>query len=355
MYSGELTIDWTHMGRRNSGIERITSELFGTESFPGLPIRPKRAGGESRLSIFAMQMFGLPWHMLRHSSDIMVFPGFPPSPLLRTFTERAVLYVHDLFLLTRKQDLNATGRYYMATCFAEALRNFRYFFANSLTTATELRKYIRPDAEILIYRPVVRNVFGLSADEHAALPAAGNTLRLAAVGTIEPRKNFPAAARIASALAEATGRSVELHVVGREGWGPDAHALKACPHVVLHGYVDDSAVRKILTQSDFLISSSHDEGLGLPLLEAQHGGLCVIAPDKPIFREVLGTSGILVDTDDARGAAGKIAAACASPDWRARRSKAALDNLTAWNAAAESDAANARAFLRLLLDKAGRA
>ncbi len=355
MYSGELTIDWTHMGRRNSGIERITSELFGQESLQGLPSRAKRATGESRFSIFGTQMFGLPWHMLRHSSDIMVLPGFPPSPLLRAFTDRAVLYVHDLFLLTRKQDLNATGRYYMATCFAEALRNFRYFFTNSLTTADELRKYCRPDAEILTYRPVVRNVFGLSADEREARPAIGDALRLAAVGTIEPRKNFSAAARIAAALGKALGRPVELHIIGREGWGPDAELLKAHSHVVVHGYVDDAAVRSILTMSDFLISSSHDEGLGLPLLEVQHGGLAVIAPDKPIFREVLGSSGILVDTDDEDGSAEKIAAACVSPDWRAERSRAALDNLATWNAAAAADAANARAFLRLLLNKAGRA
>jgi hypothetical protein len=36
----------------------------------------------------------------------------------------------------------------------------------------------------------------------------------------------------------------------------------------------------------------------LPLLEAQYAGLPIIAPDAAIFREVLGESGIHIDTAD---------------------------------------------------------
>ena len=76
--------------------------------------------------------------------------------------------------------------------------------------------------------------------------------------------------------------------------------------------------RELLNSADALISTSHDEGLGLPLLEAQYGGLAVIAPEKPVFREVLGSSGSFVDADDAPAAAKKIVAMTEAPDWRAR-------------------------------------
>ena len=53
--------------------------------------------------------------------------------------DRLLLYVHDLFLLTRREELNARARAYMAPSFALAMRTVRRFFTNSLTTAAELR------------------------------------------------------------------------------------------------------------------------------------------------------------------------------------------------------------------------
>ena len=82
--------------------------------------------------------------------------------------------------------------------------------------------------------------------------------------------------------------------------------------------------------------TSHDEGLGLPLLEAQYAGLPVVAPDRPVFREVLGASGLLVEPTQAEAAAAAIAASL-TPGWRARSCAAAAVNLTRWNNAAKAD------------------
>ena len=62
----------------------------------------------------------------------------------------------------------------------------------------------------------------------------------------------------------------------------------------------------MLQGADLFICTSHDEGLGLPLLEAQYGGLPVVAPDAAIFHEVLGVSGIFVDPADPVAAATTI-------------------------------------------------
>ena len=85
------------------------------------------------------------------------------------------------------------------------------------------------------------------------------------------------------------------------------------------------------------ICTSHDEGLGLPLLEAQYAGLPIIAPDAAIFREVLGESGIYIDPADPAGAAARIAAALSDENWRARYVAQAARNLARWNDLAHDD------------------
>ena len=129
-----------------------------------------------------------------------------------------------------------------------------------------------------------------------------------ALGTIEPRKNHAACVAVAAAL-NALGWPTELHIVGRIGWGRHAFVDHPPPFLKLHGYLDAEAARAVIQSADALISMSHAEGLGLPLLEVQHGGLPVIAPDDPVFREVLGVSALLVRRDDPGSAAAAIAAA----------------------------------------------
>ena len=54
-------------------------------------------------------------------------------------------------------------------------------------------------------------------------------------------------------------------------------------------------MKRVLEAADVYLCTSHDEGLGLPLLEAQFAGLPIVAPDKPVFREVLAGSGTFID------------------------------------------------------------
>src|SRR6185437_17182231 len=145
-----------------------------------------------------------------------------------------------------------------------------------------------------------------------------------------------AAARIVAALRE-RGRSATLDIVGRRGWGEDWLALKAMPGVTLHDYLPDAGARKMLDGADALICTSHEEGLGLPLLEAQYAGLPVIAPEQPVFREVLGRSGLFIDPQNPASAAALIERHTATDNWRSISINLAKDNLKRWNDAAKSD------------------
>lgn len=330
-----IYVDQTHCGRHTTGLERIALELFSPAALAPLQVTPIRAAG--RLSMMARQTVGLPMAALRDRTALYLCPGFPPSPLLTLFGGRILPYIHDAFLITRAADLNIRAKLYMAWPFRLALRRLPRFLVNSQSTRDELRKHCRPDADITLYRPRIGNVFGLEAAGRRDRAAPRRSLRLIALGTVEPRKNLRAAAAIVAALRAKGFDGATLDIVGRLGWERDVDWLRAQPGVTLHGYQSTEAVRELIEASDLLISTSHDEGLGLPLLEAQYAGIAVAAPDKAVFREVLGASGIVIDPADPRQAAARIAACAGEPNWQQQSAAAASANLERWNAAAASD------------------
>ena len=329
-----IYVDHTHLGRHVTGLERITLELFSPEALAPLEIIPVTAHGTGNM--IAAQTFGLPLRLMQ-SSSILLCPGFPPSPLLRPFAARVIPYIHDIFLLTRRADLNRRARLYMAEPFKLAVRSYPRFFVNSVDTKRKLAAHCRSDAEIILYRPPVRNVFNLLPAERAGRATKDSTLRLVALGTVEPRKNFVAAAKVLATLREHGFGGATLEIVGRRGWGDDWRMLETCPGVILHGYQPAERVNQILQDADAFICTSHEEGLGLPLLEAQYAGLPIIAPDDAIFREVLDQSGIFINPTDPALSASKIAEALSAPDWRAFYAAQGTQNLARWNALAASD------------------
>jgi glycosyltransferase involved in cell wall biosynthesis len=225
----------------------------------------------------------------------------------------------------------------MAEPFRLAVRRLPWFLVNSEDTRRKLAAFCRPDARTTLYRPQVRNVFGLHPGGRAGRPARPTHLRLVTLGTVEPRKNFLAAAGIAAALAGHGFDRVTLDIVGRKGWGEDWDKLSPIPDVTLHGYQTTKDAAAIIDGADAFICTSHEEGLGLPLLEAQYAGLPVVAPDQPVFREVLGATGLYIDTRNPRSAAQIIASSLSEVHWRQIHATRAEQNLRRWNAIARAD------------------
>ncbi len=334
--TGRVYVDASHCGGRHvTGIERITLELFSEQALAPIQIETVTAG--SKVAMVLQQYLGLPFRLLMNRKAIVLTPGFPPSLFLTLAGKRVIPYIHDLFLLTRRQDLSTIGKYYMAPAFRFALQKLPVFLVNSEATRDELRGFCRADARIFLYRPAVRNVFGLDAEVRQRSGDTGKSLKLIALGTVEPRKNLIAAAQIVSKLRAGAFPAATLDIVGRFGWGPDAEALAGYEGVTLHGYKPADDVKALVDAADMLICTSHDEGLGLPLLEAQYAGMPVVAPDQPVFRQVLGTSGTYINPSDIEASATRIADITREVGWRTRAANNAADNLLRWNMDAEQD------------------
>ncbi|MEE7464462.1 MULTISPECIES: glycosyltransferase [Methylobacterium] len=336
-----IYLDQTHLRAHVTGIERVTLDLFAPDRLAPHAVRPVTAG--SLPGMVAAQQLGLPARALMDRDALFLFPGFPPGPLCAVAASRCLLYVHDTFLLTRTEDLSLRSRLYMSPSFALALRWCPNLFVNSRTTGADVRALCARRARVALLRPPVRDAFGLAHLPGPAAYAPGRPLRILAIGTIEPRKNYPATLALTAALIRA-GIPAELHLVGRVGWGQHAFLDAPPPFLHRHGYLADAELRALAGSCHLLVSTSKAEGLGLPLLEVQHGGLPVVAPDDPVFREVLGASALLIRPEEPDAAAGALAG------WirdgaLARAAGMSRANVARWNAIAAEDGARFRRFL----------
>ncbi|MDP4005934.1 glycosyltransferase [Methylobacterium sp. NEAU K] len=328
-----IYLDQTHLRSHVTGIERITLDLFAPGRLAPHEVRPITSG--SLPGMIAQQQLGLPLRALLDRGALFLFPGFPPGPLCAVAAERCLLYVHDTFLLDRPEDLSLRSRIYLSPSFASALRWCPNLFVNSRTTGEAVRAVCARRARIALLRPAVRDAFGLGDLPGPATYVPGVPLRLLAIGTIEPRKDYSAALALTAALNRA-GVPAELHLVGRVGWGRHPFLDAPPPYLHLHGYVSDAELRSLAGSCHLLLSTSKAEGLGLPLLEVQHGGLPVVAPDAAVFREVLGSSGLLIRPEAPDAAAAALTTWIAGGGL-ARAAGASRANVARWNADAAED------------------
>lgn len=112
------------------------------------------------------------------------------------------------------------------------------------------------------------------------------------VGTIEPRKDHRTALRAFEDIWMNGDDDIALVIVGRRGWKSDdliaalsCHPEKGKRLFWLEG-VDDAQLHMLYDRAACLLVTSLGEGFGLPIVEALHRGLPVLARDLPVFREV---------------------------------------------------------------------
>ena len=163
-----------------------------------------------------------------------------------------------------------------------------------------------------------------------------------AVGTIEPRKNYPL-------LLEAYARVREQHpdipplcIAGQPGWKesalePRVNALGLADHVKCLGFVPDAELAALYRRCLAFVFPSHYEGFGLPVIEALASGAPVIASRVTSLPEVVGDAGLLIDPTSVEDLAKAMTLVLTDRDCRARLRSLALQQAArfSWRGAAE--------------------
>jgi glycosyltransferase involved in cell wall biosynthesis len=214
------------------------------------------------------------WHGPHYTMPVRV-----PTP--------AVVTVHDLTFFDHPEWHERSKVAFFRRAIRASARRAAVVVCVSETTAARLRQVAPPRGRVVVIHHGVdterfRPADGARAvDDRARLKPLGvEPPYLAFVGTIEPRKNLPA---LVDAFARVAGEYPHLRLVlaGRPGWGADAveravAASGVADRVVRPGYVPDDALPALLRQAEAVAYPSHEEGFGLPPLEAMACGTPVL-------------------------------------------------------------------------------
>jgi len=209
--------------------------------------------------------------------------------------------------------------------------------ADSVVTVSETTKRLMREHR-LTRRPI-DVVYNASDDpvgeraEAAASRAVPTARTLVYMGSFIGYKNVDTLLRAMAFLPDH-----ELHLMSRISPEERTRLQRIAPgaRLVFHNGASDEEYADALLSATALVSTSLDEGFGIPVIEAMRLGTPVVISDIPIFEEIGGAAAILVDPHDPAAVAAAIRRLDEPGEWLAR-SAASLHQaqLFSWDASAE--------------------
>jgi glycosyltransferase involved in cell wall biosynthesis len=186
----------------------------------------------------------------------------------------------------------------------------------SETTAADLRREWAVDDDRIDVVPLGTGFCEAAPSEssHYELSSLNSSSILLSPYNLEPRKNLITLLQ-ASALLSSRYADLKLVLFGRAAVTAEREAnfervlrdLGIEETVVRTGVVTDQQLARLYREATVFVFPSLYEGFGLPLLEAMSVGSCVVARNASAMIEVVGRSGVLVETRDAETLASAVA------------------------------------------------
>jgi len=263
--------------------------------------------------------------------DAILYPYWPSPPMRRAGAPPAAVFVYDLAFKLRPAEVPWQQRAYMGSILAPSLRQAAAVLVISQKTRQDLLDcYPIPGLD----RKLAVVPLGVSrAVEAGPLPAAVEPGFILAVGTVEPRKNYPRLLAAYRQLRERKGGAPPLVIAGRPGWayGDTLNRIQAEPGVRYLGHVDDRTLSALYEAAGALAFPSLYEGFGLPLLEAMAHGVPCVAGNTGALPELAGDAALLVDPEDVGAIEVALEHALTDEELRERLSAAGRERAAAFS------------------------
>lgn len=248
--------------------------------------------------------------------DAVLYPYWPSPPFRRAGAPPAVVFVHDLAFRVRHAEVPWQQRLYFRAVLPRALRQAAAVIVPSESTRRDLLQLYRIPGLDAKVRVVAE---GLPAQTAAGtLPDGLEPGFILAVGTVEPRKNYP---RLLAAYRRLRGRQgalpfiingrpgvPDLVIAGREGWayGDALQRIASEPGVRYLGHVDEATLTALYDAASVLAFPSLYEGFGLPLLEAMAHGVPAVVGEAGALPELALGAALTVNAEDEQAIASAL-------------------------------------------------
>lgn len=242
------------------------------------------------------------------SFDVAHVPHFAP-PLLPL--SPTVITIHDVIPLVMPAYASSRRVRLYNRLVALAARRAPVVLADSEASARDIESHLMlPRAKIRVVYLAANTLFHPPLPTEIARARAKYNLSdefILYLGGFDVRKNL---ARVMETFAGLENDQTRLVIAGKlpeqnSAFFPDPRAMAerfgVAARVTFPGFVADEDKPAIYAGARAFLFPSRYEGFGLPPLEAMSCGTPVLAANTASLPEVVGTAGILLHPDDARG------------------------------------------------------
>jgi len=228
------------------------------------------------------------------------------SPLLINFCNTAPLMypnqwvtIHDLAFMHHPEWFSGSFSRVYRFLIPRIAKRSKKIFTVSQTIERQLQTVLRVPAEkiTILYNGISHDLL------KAGHAAPGNRKKMIlTVSSINPRKNLDT---LIEAFSISGLTDYELVIVGATNavFAQRKKQKPLPPHVRFAGYVNNEELIRLYRDAALMVSLSHDEGFGIPVLEALYSGCQVLLSDIPVYRECFGDVALFTSATDAQKAA----------------------------------------------------
>jgi glycosyltransferase involved in cell wall biosynthesis len=236
------------------------------------------------------------WTHLRLSKELFEHPVnvfFSPAHEvpLATGSAKVVTTVHDVVFEKYPKLYSSFQNFRQRAAVRHAVRVASRILAVSASTKRDLVTLFKAGEEKIV-------VTHLAPTVNPRVPELREDKKyFLYIGRIEEKKNVGTLVEAFRRFKESmpAGDTTKLILVGGVGFGGEkiVQAAKSSPvanDIVLPGYVPDAEIPELYAGAIAFVFPSHDEGFGLPILDAMSMGTPTLVSDIPVFHEVAGSA-----------------------------------------------------------------
>lgn len=250
-------------------------------------------------------IFKLPFILRKLKPDLFWSPAVIVPPFL-TQNIALLITVHDMVFKYYPESMSRINRLANILFHNRSILKADYIWAVSQYTKTEVEKFYpkRKCIDIFVGSSHDDKLFYVKKYTHEEKCGLFATLQLKdekfllCVGTLEPRKNLSFLLELVPKIHQ---MKLKLVIVGASGWG-NTNIKQIINHidfpkqsVIFLGYISNEQLIFLYNQAEAFISTSLNEGFGLPQLEAMSCGCPVITSNNSAMGEVVGHYGVTID------------------------------------------------------------
>lgn len=225
-------------------------------------------------------------------------------PFFASSNTSLIVTIHDLVWLENKDTMPLWAYLSERLWMKHSINKADCILTVSTTTRSRIRDFFR-NLKAPVY--VIRNAYRPPRESvrPKLYTVASNLSHFLAVGTLEPRKNYNVMIDAYMAYIEKGGVN-PLLIVGSSGWREgvkqvvsDSELLRGRVHFLNN--LTDEEMRWCYENAEAYISTSLNEGFGIPVIEAQYYGVPLILSDIEVYREVGGSGATFIEANNANG------------------------------------------------------